>query len=403
MTGQETELRWLPREFKSHGPPSNASIYTFLFKVATLCNLNCDYCYVYRGPDQSWRSKPKFMSADTARAACERIAEHAWRHKLSSVAINFHGGEPLLAGRDRLEIYIKTALECIPCKVEFCAQTNATLLDQDILNLFAQYQVNFGVSIDGPKEYNDKHRLFRNGKSSFHRLMKALSLINKNKQWEEVFGGYLTVIDLANDPQETFRFLLSLGAKSFDILLPDCNHDALPPRPASDFERTAYGRWMASLFDVWINTPGNIEIRYFDEIIGLLLGGESSLEAIGAKIVDLIVIESNGDIEAVDTLKTVSRSATKLNLSVYNNSFDEALQHPAIFSRYLGYEALCKTCRDCSYLTYCGGGYLPHRYGGGEGFQNPSVYCTDIIYLINHISKRLQQHIPLMNPEAAAK
>ena len=125
----------------------------------------------------------------------------------------------------------------------------------------------------------------------------------------------------------------------------------------------------------------------------MLFGQDSSLEAIGAKAVDLIIVESDGDIEAVDTLKVVGRAATSLNLNVWQNEFDDALTKEAVYSRLIGYSALCEECRNCPFLNCCGGGYVPHRFGRGRGFLNPSVYCADIIYLIKHIQSRLSDQL----------
>src|SRR5580692_13174209 len=70
----------------------------FVLKLASRCNLACDYCYVYTGPDQTWRSQPAVMSLPVIEAAARRIGEHARAHGLSRVLICLHGGEPLLAG-----------------------------------------------------------------------------------------------------------------------------------------------------------------------------------------------------------------------------------------------------------------------------------------------------------------
>ena len=56
-------------------------------------------------------------------------------------------------------------------------------------------------------------------------------------------------------------------------------------------------------------------------------------------------------------------------------------------------QGLCRRCQECSLVTVCGGGYLPHRYSGGENFANPSVYCADLMKIINHIRKRVLQEV----------
>ena len=73
-----------------------------LLKVASRCNLNCDYCYVYKHEDQSWRDQPQFMSDATLRRFGERLSEYVRLHALAEFSVTFHGGEPLLFGGERL-------------------------------------------------------------------------------------------------------------------------------------------------------------------------------------------------------------------------------------------------------------------------------------------------------------
>src|SRR5882757_9274515 len=74
----------------------------FVLKVHQRCNLACDYCFVYTMGDSSWRERPAVMAPEIWRRAARRIAEHARAYGLPEVRVILHGGEPLLAGRDRL-------------------------------------------------------------------------------------------------------------------------------------------------------------------------------------------------------------------------------------------------------------------------------------------------------------
>jgi uncharacterized protein len=50
---------------------------------------------------------------------------------------------------------------------------------------------------------------------------------------------------------------------------------------------------------------------------------------------------------------------------------------------------LCAHCLACPEREVCGGGYLPHRYARATGFDNPSVWCADILALVAHIRERI--------------
>ena len=385
-------VAWLPPGVV-RDPLSERPFFTFLFKIASRCNLDCNYCYVYNGPDQSWRERPRFMDRDVATHAANAIAAHVTKYGLEEIAVVFHGGEPLLAGPARIDEYCRIVKSIVPARIEFGVQTNATLLRPKLLDVLAKHNVKIGISLDGTESTNDLNRRFRNGRGSYSRVIRGAELIRSRPEWTRLFGGFLAVIDIRHEPKEVYEGLVSLGARSLDLLLPDCHHDAPPPRPMGLDSRTAYGRWLSSFFDYWLDGDAKFELRYFEEIIALLLGGFSTLEAIGAKSVDLIVIESDGDIEAVDTLKMVGRHVTDLHLNVARNSFDDAIAHPAVYSRMLGYDALCETCKTCTELESCGGGYVPHRYGRGNGFLNPSVYCEDLKFLFSHIREQIAPHL----------
>lgn len=364
--------------------------YTFLLKVASRCNLDCDYCYIYHRTDQSWRSRPRFMSDEVTEATAERIAEHVRAHQLREVQVVFHGGEPMLAGPTRLRHILTLLRDTIPCRVCFGAQTNATLLSEALLELFSEFDLKLGVSLDGGRRANDSHRLYADGSSSHERVLSGLKLMRSKPRWARLWAGFLVVIDLEHDPLEVYRDLCRLAPPSIDFVLPDCHHEAPPPRPAYDARRDAYGRWLSTIFEAWYSEQSPVDIRYFDEIMALMLGAPSELETIGATSVDLIVVEADGQIEAVDTLKAVGREATTLGLDVLRNGFDDALRHPAVYARMSGFEALCSSCRSCPELRNCGGGYIPHRYSAEAGFLNPSVYCEDLRWLFGTIRRHIR-------------
>jgi len=73
-----------------------------VLKVASGCNLDCDYCYEYRMGDESWRHKPHRLSIETGALIGRRIREHCEAWGRFNFFISFHGGEPLLAGIQHL-------------------------------------------------------------------------------------------------------------------------------------------------------------------------------------------------------------------------------------------------------------------------------------------------------------
>lgn len=113
---------------RSQAPPRFT---TFLVKVASRCNIACDYCYIYEHNDQSWRDQPRLMSVETEDRMVERLGEYVDAQGLKRILVVFHGGEPLLAGTDRLALLAGKIRDRAPgVEVDFSVQTNGVLLDE---------------------------------------------------------------------------------------------------------------------------------------------------------------------------------------------------------------------------------------------------------------------------------
>lgn len=183
----------------------------FVVKVHSRCDLACDHCYVYEAADQSWRSQPMVMSGEVIAQAAQRIAEHASRHGIRTVRVVLHGGEPLLAGVDRMReiiVQLHTALLGV-CHLDLRIHTNGVRLDQKFCELFAEYGVKVGVSIDGHQAANDRHRRYANGRSSYQHVIRAIGLL-RTKRFRHLYAGLLCTIDTANDPLAVYDALRAL-------------------------------------------------------------------------------------------------------------------------------------------------------------------------------------------------
>lgn len=359
---------------------------TFILKVVNRCNIDCDYCYVFHGADQSWRELPVRMSLDVARAAARRIGEHAAAHGLAHVDVVLHGGEPLLAGTRHLGDVLRILRDGAP-SVGFQLQTNGMLIDREWLDLFDRFGVRVGVSLDGPPPANDRHRVGHRGQPTSQRALRGVELLRTRPH---LFAGILAVVDVRNDPVEVHDYLAALGPPVIDFNLPHATHDSPPWR--GDPDEPEYGRWLSRVYDAWIGAGDAAHsVRMLEDIVALSLGAKGSVESLGLAPADMVVVESDGSIENVDTLKAAASGAAELGLNVFAHTFDEVARHPGIRQRQAGVAALAGECRRCPLVAVCGGGYLPHRLSAARGYRNPSVYCQDLAHLIRHVQATLQE------------
>lgn len=125
-----------------------------VLKVHSRCDLACDHCYVYEHADQSWRTRPKTLSDEVIFRTAQRLAEHAKTHALPSVSVILHGGEPLLAGPARLRRICEelTAAFDGVAELDLRIHTNGLQLSPRYLDLFSEYDVKVGISLDGDRE-----------------------------------------------------------------------------------------------------------------------------------------------------------------------------------------------------------------------------------------------------------
>ena len=353
---------------------------------------------MYNLGDNSFKSQPAQMSQETVEALLRRIAIHARKHSLSDVVLIFHGGEPLLAGKDFFESFCRQAREVLGdiTTPHFCMQTNGTLIDDEWLEVLYRNNIGFGISLDGPREVNDANRVGHGGHGSYDKVVSSIRKALSDKRFSDgLFGSVLTVVNLDVDPLAQYQHFRDLGLRGVNFLLPDGTYQKLPPRLQLESECTPYADWLIAIFDRWFDEGDpSFRIRFFENIINLVLGAPVATDNIGGRPNQILVIETDGGLEPVDVLKTCGDGFTKLGFNVEHNEIDEVCNSHLMRIYQHGYDALPQDCKSCRIVRVCGGGYLPHRYDKQTGFNNRSIYCRDLMKIITHIQGKLLTALP---------
>ena len=361
-------------------------------KLVGPCNLACDYCYVYVGADRSWQHRPAMASERVLQRTAHRIGEHAQRYGLERVRVVLHGGEPLLAGPEHLRRAVATLREgAAPAvRLDVTVQTNGIPLDATMLDVLAGQGVMVGVSIDGGRAQNDRHRVHRDGTGSYDDVRRGLDLLT-GPRFRSLFSGLLCTVDPGHDPIAVYEELAQYSPPTIDFLLPHRTWASSGPAPPGS-EPTAggHGAWLTTVFDRWFTTSrGETRVRLFDDVLRLLLGGTARSDQVGLSPAAFVVVDTDGTLQQVDALKVVAPGAPETGLNVFDHALDDVCVHPAIVARQIGLRALGATCRSCRLVRVCGGGHYTHRYRPGSGFRHPSAYCADLQVLIDHVADRL--------------
>lgn len=150
------------------------------------CNLRCSYCY-------TGEKLKRAMSRETMRDAVALALASPLRH----LDVSFFGGEPLVHPefvRDTVEHVERelAALKGPKPSLRFILNTNATLLDDDIVALMAPpRRFTVFVSLDGPRDVHDRHRVNVIGKGSYDLTLGGIERLSRAKvpfQLMVVFG-----------------------------------------------------------------------------------------------------------------------------------------------------------------------------------------------------------------------
>ncbi len=364
---------------------------TVLIKVASRCNINCSYCYVYNMGDTNWSRMEKFISKETVDAIADSLKLLSYTQS-TPFSIVLHGGEPLLLGEERLTYLLSTIRKLLSDKYSISIQTNGVLISNSILDICSKYQTSVAVSIDGPKHVHDKLRVNHKGEGTFEEVIKGLNELKSHPDSSFLNAGLLAVIDPTSNPEEVYYFFKQLTPPSVDFLYRDGNHTRLP-EGKSAINTTEYGEWKSKLLEVYLSDPNPMPIRVLDDMLKVLLGGIVTKEGLGLTDFGIVIIDTDGTVMKNDTLKSSFDGADKFSnpINIKNANLMEFL-NSVEFDEYRRMQRPSNPkCLNCIELNVCGGGMILHRWQNENGFDNPSVYCSDQLYLINNMRKAISQ------------
>lgn len=138
------------------------------------CNLACPYCY------QGQNKRTKKMDATGAERVLHFLEDAAREGRqtdsIDKVAASLYGGEPMMdiVG---VEFFVRGAsaiADAYELPILFSMTTNLTLLDDKVIALVREYNIEIQVTIDGPKYFHDKRRIYRDGRGTFDDIIKNL-------------------------------------------------------------------------------------------------------------------------------------------------------------------------------------------------------------------------------------
>jgi uncharacterized protein len=368
------------------------NIQTFFLRVSARCNLACNYCYVFKHGDLSWKNYSPVMSKKNILLFSERLKDYVTAKKLKDVYIIYHGGEPLFIGKSVLLEYTDIIMNCLRniANVEFSLQTNGTLLTDKFLEGCDERKIRISLSIDGPEDIHNRNRKMANGDGSFNYVFSG---IQKLQKYPNLFQGVIGVINPYTEPEDMLNFYKESNLYNIDLLLPDANYERPPEH--RDIFSDIYKNWLIKAFDVWFDKYQVLSFRTYECILKSLLGADTSSDFFGFGKLSYLTIETDGSYHTTDILKVAYENASAMGISLENATIEEAVTHRKVqeYNNLLTKENLPRICKSCDFRNVCGGGSLPHRYSQKNAFNNPTIYCQEMKALITHAKQRISDEI----------
>jgi len=297
----------------------------------------------------------------------------------------FHGGEPLLFGRDRFEQLLTQVAQVgnrTKCYIRYFLTTNGILLDDNWAKLLAAYDVSCTISIDGPENIHDRARLDKRGRGTHRDAVRGMRLLRKH----DVPLGVLAVCDPTTLPHLVVDFIVDhLSIRSFDVLVPD---------PDGAIKPQSIARYYIDLFEYvyFSRSTDRIRIRFFENVIRGMLGGNSMSESIGAGAVTTVTLLTDGALEPVDVLRTLRAGKTLTRLNVGYDSLESIKTDRAWQEVFIASVSPCQKCQECRHSSVCGGGPIASRFHENS-FDNPSIYCNDYMAVLDHVWHHLESRL----------
>ncbi len=363
---------------------------TTIIKPTNDCNFKCKYCYSNSGVDYSR------MSEETLKNSIKKIAYFNGKEGTSKGSQRiqnhfiWHGGEPLLAGIDFYRKVVEIQEELIKEGYKFrnSIQTNGSLIIEDTVDFFKEHNFSIGLSLDGPKELNDKTRLYRakkNGsKSTFEDVMSSIELLKRKGLNPKV----IVVVNKhnINSLDKIYDFLKQnkLDAK-FNPLIKSGraikNYQELAILPEE------YAEARLKLFKVWVQDENPMHLNCFEDLLkGILSEGcytECCFKDSCQK--KFIAIDSFGD--AYPCGEFCGETGFRYG-NINKNHFEEILSHPLRMKLSERSKNL-EECKNCEYKKFCYGGCMYRAYASEGDYMVIDSCCLSHKRLFDYITKEI--------------
>ena len=330
----------------------------FVKPAGDACNLSCRYCYYLGKGRLGPEDGPLRMREEVLETY---IAQHIAASPDEVIRFSWHGGEPTVLGLDYFRLIVDIQRKHQPAGrvIANGIQTNGILLDEAWGRFFAAEGFAVGLSLDGPRELHDQHRVTRDGRPTFEETLRGYELLRRHGVSTDI----LCVVSAHNvrRPAEVYGFFKRIGASYITFLpLVEPQPDAPGGVNADTVPAEAWGGFLGAVFDEWVaGDIGRIKVQIIEEAARTAFGQEHSLCIFRPICGDIPVVERNGDFYCCDHFVDAQHRLGNIR----ETPLVDLLESPAQKAFGLAKaETLPRVCRTCDVQTMCNGECPKNRF-----------------------------------------
>lgn len=373
-------------------PPLN-----LLIKPASSnCNLKCKYCFYYSISEQRRVKSYGIMSEKLL----ETLVKKALSYSDYSCNFGFQGGEPTLAGIDfyRKLIELEKQHNIKGVRVFNSLQTNGIIIDDAWAKFLSENKFLVGLSLDGPADIHDINRVNGKNEGSYKKVMETVKLFNK-------YGVEYNILFVANNnvAKHITKIYTFFKKNNFRYLQFIPCLDPLNEQPGMhkySLKPDTYLNFLKSLFDLWyedIIKEDIISIRFFDNIVGTILGYRPEACDMSGICQGQLVFEADGGVYPCDFFvidewqigNIMFSDMEEIVKSDKNKRFTEMSKH---------IDPRCKTCR---YYKLCRGGCRRNREPFEDGKPGLNYFCSAYRKFYDYAGERMYKVAKLIARKSA--
>lgn len=348
------------------------------------CNLRCRYCFYADITEHREVASYGKMSEETLETLVKKTLEESE----DSCTFVFQGGEPTLAGLDffRSLAAFQQQYRKKGQAVHNAIQTNGTLLTGEWVEFLAKHHFLTGISVDGNKKVHDDLRPDSQGKGTFQRVFQTVEMLKK----AGVDYNILTVVtrQSARHIQQIYGQYRKYGWNYMQFIPCLDEYDAERGSSFYSLKPEQYARFLKDLFDVWyqdIRSGNYVYIRYFENLVGILMGVEPESCGLLGGCHAQLVVEADGsaypcDFYVTDTYRmgNIQESDLAELLSCDTAKRFEQESYPPH-----------SDCISCRYGYLCRGGCRRDR--DYRGMIGKNYYCESLMEFFAYAEPRLRE------------